>query len=1008
MQVSYDNGFLSVGGSRVFLMCGEVHYFRVPKDLWHDRLLKVRRAGFNCVSSYIPWNWHEVEEDYIVFDDRVFESPYESNLFSRDLESYIQMIKSLGMFFVARPGPYICSEWDSGGHPNWLYRKTKMFRSIDKDYIEAVEKWYRVVLPIIARYTVPRNGPTILLQIENEYFWGDVPYILKLYEIARKYVEDIPIVTNEDWFLEDTPIANTIDDYPVPWDIEEFDNKIKSYIKTQKGFLKMFMELEGGWFTYFGSLYPTSRGSIPAEWSETLLKTAIGLGINSVNIYMFHGGTNPGYYTGKYITSSYDYEAPVREWGELSQRYYVLKRIAMFIKTFSKLLTKTVPVDGAVEVSNKDVEVFARVSDSGAIAILRNLDIYPKLTKIIYRGHVYPYRNIVVISPRNAKIVLLDTEIEDTPFRILYTSSEPLLIERFGADTIFIVYGDVSEVGEIGIESSKPISIVYTEGMDVDKRNDRLVILSYVHSYIDSIAILESEGRKLYIVALSRDRASRTWYIDDVDPPIIVVSNIYFIGRTTSREDGLILEAEVDEESCGSILLVSSRPLSSIYVNSRSIEFENIHGVLYRSSLSQDFCRDIAQPKIMYGHMWRYREDIIDVDGREIEAMKPLEIAGYTSNGYYIYTIDFNIDRDVFKSLKNSYIYISYFNDYATAILNGKTLGSRYHTLEIDASNILKEGANRLTILLESTGHPNDGLVYIPNGIVGGIYLGKLEEIQLNDWRYIKIQTRYGRDFSMARFINNPEEVVKILNNIDAESSSDTANSLEKQGLYIKYLNIDKKRGRYILDLGKATYYSNYFYYPRALIFVNKRYVSIYTGPIDITEYLTEGINEIAVYIDWSRIALHPILKIYQHKVNGLWKVKPYTKGLEEKWYTEDLDDSSWSCIEIPKIFKDTEGRVLWIRNKIHIDYPIDTVAPLKLIIKASNVKILVFFNGQIIGRYVDEGPQREFYIPEPLLKNGLNTIALAVHVTSSRASIDSIRIEPFYVNKKLAIELEW
>jgi len=224
-RVYIDNGFLTIDGKRVFLFCGEIHYFRVPKELWFDRLLKAKRAGLNCIASYIAWNWHEPIENVLLFSDNTSNSPYESSAFSRDLEGYIQLVKQLGLYFIARPGPYICSEWDSGGHPNWLYQKVSVLRSLDENYIRYAEKWYSTVLPVVERSSLLNGGPTILLQIENEYFWGDAPYMLKLYEIARKYVKSIPIITNEDWYVEGTPIINTIDDYPAPWSIQGFDNQ---------------------------------------------------------------------------------------------------------------------------------------------------------------------------------------------------------------------------------------------------------------------------------------------------------------------------------------------------------------------------------------------------------------------------------------------------------------------------------------------------------------------------------------------------------------------------------------------------------------------------------------------------------------------------------------------------------------------------------------------------------------------------------------------------------------
>ncbi|MEM4848436.1 MAG: beta-galactosidase, partial [Ignisphaera sp.] len=108
VSVNFRENFIAVNNSMLFLICGEIHYFRVPKNLWLDILLKAKRAGLNCVSSYIPWNWHEISENNIVFSDDVpNQLPYLPTIFSRNLPMYLELIKELGLYFIARPGPYI-------------------------------------------------------------------------------------------------------------------------------------------------------------------------------------------------------------------------------------------------------------------------------------------------------------------------------------------------------------------------------------------------------------------------------------------------------------------------------------------------------------------------------------------------------------------------------------------------------------------------------------------------------------------------------------------------------------------------------------------------------------------------------------------------------------------------------------------------------------------------------------------------------------------------------------
>lgn len=999
--VGYSNGFVTVDGSKIFLFCGEIHYFRVPKDVWLDRLLKARRAGLNCIASYIPWNWHEPTEGRLLFGDEQPQSPYESTAFSRDLMGYIDLVKRLGMFFIARPGPYICSEWDSGGHPNWLYGRVSIPRSLDPEYIRYSERWYSAVLPIIERTTYPKGGPTLLLQIENEYFWGDVPYLVKLYEIARRYVREIPIITNEDWYVENTPIVNTIDDYPSPWSIQGFDNKVRRYVATQPGAPKIFMELEGGWFSTFGAPLPTNRGSFPAEWTETLIKTAIGIGINGVSIYMFHGGTNPGYYTGKYITTTYDYEAAVREWGELSHRYYAIKRVALFVKTFHSLIANTKPVDGLVKASG-NIDVFARVGEGGeAIVVLRNLSEHPQYTKILYRDTYYPPINTISLPPKRAKMVVLNYGVSGTPFKILYTSSEPLLMKTVGSETVLILYGEDLELGEVGIESGEPIEVELTDGVSVSRLDSRRITIDYIHGGSDRIAVVRSGSSRLYIIAIPRSRADRTWYIDDVEPPIILVSNIYFVGGLSTVDGKTHIELELDEYSCGYATLISFKPLSNAVVAGRGIPIKHVYGPIYR--LYIDGCRAVkGRMTVSLDSRWRIAREPPLQNGGFVEPGKPLEQLDMLFNGYALYSIEFSIDRKLLDSLENRKIYVSYFNDYITATLNGVPIASGYHSIEVDAADLLKEGVNKLDIILESTGHPNDGLVYIPNGIVGKIYIGKIGEEPLVGWRYMEYTPKYGEGFSMSRFLHSPKEVEEMLSNVEKHGDAKYVEVITSPGIYTKDIHIDRKVGRYILDLGRATY-SNY--YIGALIFVNRRFIGVYRGPTDITDHIVEGNNGIAIAVG-RPLTLAPAIKRYQYAVDGVWRVREHTEGLADGWYKEGYDDSRWEELELPLYMENSMGKLIWLRGRVYMECEGDVVAPLKMVVRASGVRALLYFNGQLIGRYADEGPQTEFYIPEPLARRGINEIAVMLHVATNHAYIDSISIEPYYIHRKTSMEL--
>jgi len=988
------SGFFEVSGKPLFIFGGEVHYFRVPKALWYDRLLKAKRAGLNTIASYIAWNWHEPREGLLLFRDAGAGGFYENSAFSRDLEGYMELARELGLYFIARPGPYICSEWDSGGHPNWLYRRVNVLRSLDPAYISQAERWYGTVLPLIARRSVSRSGPVIMVQVENEYFWGDAPYLIKLYEIARRYVTDLPIVTNEDWHVEGTPIVNTIDDYPSPWDIAGFDGKVRSYVKTQPGMPKMHMELEGGWFTTFGGPLPTNRGSFPSQWTETLIKTTIGLGVNAVNIYMFHGGTNPGYYTGKHITTSYDYEAAISEWGYLRERYYAIKRTALFTRSFNDLLVSTKTAEGFVQVSEPGVDVFSRVGGRGeALVVLRNLADRHANVKLRYKGEVIPYSGSIRAPARNAKFVVLNYTIEGTPFRLVYTASEPLLKVVEGGEALLVVYGDPGEEGGLAVASKENVNVEYASGFSIEKRDERTIVARCVHGEADSIAVLSSGGSTLTVVATSRFRAERTWLIDEYSRPIVLISNVYFVGEASVEGGRFKLELELDERSGGPLLIYSPQPLVSALIDGAVALPTRIYGRLYRLELSAP---TRTEPSVSTG-VWSIKREESRPQGEPVELGTPLEEVGLLDNGYATYVIRFNLKDEELSGDRT--LYVSYFNDFASAILNGVHLGSAYHSIEVDASGALRPGENELVVVLESLGHPNDGLLYVPNGIVGGIYLGKVREEELRGWLRVGYSIPYGPSFSFSSFLHMPEQLEQLLNDPNLEQKGEGVESVSDQGFYVKRFRIDKIEGRYILEFSG-----------RAPLFVNKRYLGVYTGPIDVTDYLVVGENEIALLWDravaWWQTPRNPILKIYRAKLSGECFVAAGTLGLANGWYREEVDEAGWTPAKLPLELRNSGGSIVWLRGTFTVNVGERVRAPLKLKVEARGVRMLIYFNGQFVGRFASEGPQTEFYIPEPLVRNGLNNLAIMVHITGSEAGVTSLSLEPFYTHALSTLEL--
>ncbi|XP_011540872.1 beta-galactosidase-1-like protein 3 isoform X6 [Homo sapiens] len=169
-------------GHKFLIFGGSIHYFRVPREYWRDRLLKLKACGFNTVTTYVPWNLHEPERGKFDFSGNL------------DLEAFVLMAAEIGLWVILRPGRYICSEMDLGGLPSWLLQDPRLLlRTTNKSFIEAVEKYFDHLIPRVIPLQYRQAGPVIAVQVENEYgsFNKDKTYMPYLHKalLRRGIVE---------------------------------------------------------------------------------------------------------------------------------------------------------------------------------------------------------------------------------------------------------------------------------------------------------------------------------------------------------------------------------------------------------------------------------------------------------------------------------------------------------------------------------------------------------------------------------------------------------------------------------------------------------------------------------------------------------------------------------------------------------------------------------------------------------------------------------------------------
>lgn len=305
---------------------GDLHYFRAHPQLWRDRLLRVKALGLNTIQTYVPWNLHEPRPGRLNFNG------------SADLVSFLQMAQDLDLMVMLRIGPYICGEWDLGGLPSWLleFEPSVKLRSSEEQYIAQVRNWWEILLPMVAPKLFSAGGPVIMVQIENEYgsYGSDKLYLQLLQIQARLHLGDDVILYTTDGAATENLGKGSLPENGVFAAIDfATGSDPAAAFALQKRYNRQGMspplsaEFYTGWLTHWGEKLAQTDAKSTAEALDDILRLNA-----SVVLYMVHGGTNFGFYSGANTGSgasdfqpditSYDYDAPIGEAGDVNGAKY--------------------------------------------------------------------------------------------------------------------------------------------------------------------------------------------------------------------------------------------------------------------------------------------------------------------------------------------------------------------------------------------------------------------------------------------------------------------------------------------------------------------------------------------------------------------------------------------------------------------------------------------------------------------------------------------------------------
>ncbi len=313
-------GTFLLNGEPFVVKAAELHYPRIPRPYWEHRIKMCKALGMNTVCLYVFWNFHEQEEGKYDFTG------------NGDVAEFCRLVQKNGMYVIVRPGPYVCAEWEMGGLPWWLLRKKDIrLRESDPYFLERVRLFEKEVGKQLAPLTIQNGGPIIMVQVENEYgsYGTDKKYVSQIRDIIRESGFDKVTLFQCDW--NSNFENNALDD--LVWTMNfgtgaDIDQQFKRLMEIRPDSPKMCSEFWSGWFDKWGARHETRNAKAMVDGMDEMLSKGI-----SFSLYMTHGGTSFGRWAGANSpgfapdVTSYDYDAPINEYGHATPKYYELRKM---------------------------------------------------------------------------------------------------------------------------------------------------------------------------------------------------------------------------------------------------------------------------------------------------------------------------------------------------------------------------------------------------------------------------------------------------------------------------------------------------------------------------------------------------------------------------------------------------------------------------------------------------------------------------------------------------------
>ncbi|KAI0783507.1 glycoside hydrolase family 35 protein [Abortiporus biennis] len=751
--VQFDSHSLFIDGRRIFLFGGEFHPWRLPvPQLWSDILQKMKAANFNAVSIYVHWGLVEGKSGELNWE------------YHRSLEEFYKVAQRVGIFVIARPGPYINAETTGGGLPGWLTNIADVARTNQTGYVNAWQSYIKDFAQMTSRYQYP-NGPVIAVQSENEFYVsGDedptsTEYMVLLEKALRENgIDKVPITANDVYpsgnFAKGLGEVDLygFDSYPNGFDCAhppQWSELANYYISGHQNSAPwapvFFPEFQGGALDgWQGVGYDGCEQLTGPEFANVFYKNNVASGSTAMSFYMIYGGTNWGNILYPGVYTSYDYGSAIREDRLLSPKYDEVKLQGMFYHASPQLLTSSILASGQSQTYTSNSGVFTSVlglpegptkfyvvrQNSNNVttptSFLLNIDSsVGQLTIPQLGGHI-------TLAGRESKILVTDYAFGSNFLQ--YSTAEVLThttIDSIDYVVLYVLPGQSFEAS-FGSTSINNVNLSGSPSVQAKVLNGSVVLFGTLSS---STTALVRFGNTAVLV-VDKFTATSIWNPRTIpsfdlspDTPSILVKGPYVVRNATII--GSTLELVGDTNRTTSILVVAPSTVRSVHWNGSPVSMTKSNLGIGLTGTIPGPVPSLSLPNLK-SLKWRTADSLPEVamgfdDSQWVVANKT-EVARSQKPFYgkvvlfadeYGFHSGSFIFRGSFTGGKSSAVQLSlqggsYFG--YSAFINGHFLGSNQGFNGSDIVNAtysflqgtLNNGRNVLTIVMDSNGLDTD------------------------------------------------------------------------------------------------------------------------------------------------------------------------------------------------------------------------------------------------------------------------------------------------------------